>query len=112
MYFSEPGSAVREVAHLGHRAILEADMPKPFTCAELQIGPQGRIVIPAAVRQMLGLESGDKLVVRVENDCLVLEKADAIRKRLRKRFEKVAGDSLAAELLRERRTEVEGERAG
>ena len=39
----------------------------------LQVGPQGRIVIPAAVRQSLGIEPGDTLVARVEDGRLVLE---------------------------------------
>lgn len=49
---------------------------------EVQIGPQGRIVIPAALRKELNLKPGDRLVARKEGDSLVFESRATIEKRL------------------------------
>ena len=77
---------------------------------EVQLGPQGRLVIPAQLRRLLGFEPGDTLVARLENGRLILEKREAIRRRLKDRFARVAqGKSLASELLTERRREAERE---
>jgi AbrB family looped-hinge helix DNA binding protein len=53
---------------------------------EGQLGPQGRLVIPAQLRRLLGFEPGDTLVARLENGRLILEKREAIRRRLKDRF--------------------------
>jgi AbrB family looped-hinge helix DNA binding protein len=85
-------------------------MPKSFSQAEAHLGPQGRLVIPARFRRSLGFEAGDTLIVRVEDGRLVLEKADAIKRRLKARFAKIPeGVSLAHGLLSERREEAKKE---
>lgn len=77
---------------------------------EIQLGNQGRLVIPAPFRQALGFESGDRLIVRLENDSLVLEKAETVKKRLKNRFAQLPESvSLADELIAERRTEANKE---
>jgi len=77
---------------------------------EVQLGPQGRLVIPAQLRRLLGFEPGDTLVARLENGRLILEKQEAIRRRLKDRFARLPqGKSLASELLTERRREAERE---
>ncbi|MGH8572259.1 MAG: AbrB/MazE/SpoVT family DNA-binding domain-containing protein [Gammaproteobacteria bacterium] len=77
---------------------------------EVQLGPQGRLVIPAQLRRLLGFEPGDRLVARLEDGRLILEKREAIRRRLKDRFVRLpAGKSLASELLAERRREAERE---
>jgi len=53
---------------------------------EVQLGAQGRLVIPAKLRKALGLKPGDRLIARQEDDRLVLEKAGAIERRLRALF--------------------------
>lgn len=53
--------------------------------AEVQLGPQERLVIPAQIRRLLGFEPGDRLVVRLEDGRLILEKQVAIRRRLKDR---------------------------
>ena len=79
-------------------------MPKLTTHAEVQLGPQGRVVIPALLRRQLGFEPGDKLIVRLEDDRLILEKPETIKHRLKARFAHVPkGRSLADELISERR---------
>lgn len=71
----------------------------------VHLGRQGRIVIPAPLREQLGLAAGDTLVAREEDGRLILEKTAAVTARLRARFAHVApGRSLADELIAERRT--------
>lgn len=79
---------------------------------QIQVGPQGRIVIPAPLRRTLGLKSGDTLVVYLEEGRLVLERPEVIKRRLKARFKRVPpGKSLAAELLTERREETSREQS-
>ena len=78
--------------------------------AEVRVGPQGRLVIPAAIRKALDLEPGDTLTARVEEKRLVLEKREHILARLKAQFRKVPqGVSLVEELLAERRAESQRE---
>ncbi len=78
----------------------------------LQVGPQGRIVIPAAVRQSLGIEPGDTLVARVEDGRLVLETRAHLLARFSARFAGArmppadgGAGSVVDELIAERRAE-------
>jgi AbrB family looped-hinge helix DNA binding protein len=77
---------------------------------EVNLGRQGRLVIPAALRRSLGLEEGDTLVARQEAGRLVLEKPEEIKQRLKARFARVPNDRhLVDELLAERREEINRE---
>ena len=79
--------------------------------AKVNVGPQGRIVIPAGMRRALGIGRGDVLVARVEDGRVVLEKRDDVLARVQRRFEGMPeGVSLADELIRERREEARRER--
>ena len=79
---------------------------------EVQVGRQGRLVIPAALRRALGLAEGDTLLARMENERLVLEKRSTIQQRLKTRFAAVSPEiSLVDELIAERRTEYRRETA-
>jgi AbrB family looped-hinge helix DNA binding protein len=81
-------------------------------CNEVQVGPQGRLVIPAALRKALDLKPGDRLVARQEGDALVLERREAIEKRLQDRFRHIPKEvSLVDELIAERRAEAAKEAA-
>ena len=74
------------------------------SATNINIGKQGRIVIPANLRRSLGIKEGDRLVAREEEGRLVIEKREAIEKRLRARFAHISQDrSLADELIAERR---------
>lgn len=74
---------------------------------EVRIGPQGRLVVPATIRESLQLRPGDKLIARVEDGRLVLEKREHVIARLRAHFANVPqGVSLADELIAERRAEA------
>jgi AbrB family looped-hinge helix DNA binding protein len=84
-------------------------MPKD-EAIEVTVGPQGRLVVPAALRRRLGLQPGDVLVATADEDRLVLERRDAILARLQGRFAHIPPDvSLADELIAQRRQEAERE---
>jgi AbrB family looped-hinge helix DNA binding protein len=81
--------------------------------ARINVGPQGRIVIPARLRRSLAIEQGDTLVASLEEGRIVLEKREKVLARVRRRFEKVPREvSLADELISERREEARREQAG
>ena len=77
---------------------------------EVDVGAQGRVVIPAALRKALKLKRGDRLVVRKVGESLVLERREALERRLQERFAHIPSDvSLVDELIAERRAEAERE---
>ena len=77
---------------------------------EVHLGRQGRLVIPAALRRLLGFEEGDTLVAREEEGRLVIEKQERIKQRLKARFAQVPKNrSLVAELIAERREDAKRE---
>lgn len=69
----------------------------------------GRIVIPASVRKTLGLNPGDSLSLRVEdNELRILSQREAVRRAQQIVARRVArGRSLVQELSDERRSEAE-----
>ena len=72
--------------------------------SRVTLGEQGRFVVPAEVRRSLNLQPGDQLVIHTEDDRLVIEKVEAVERRLLARFANVApGVSLVDELIAERR---------
>lgn len=79
---------------------------------EVQVGAQGRVVIPAALRKALSLKPGERLVARKVGESLVLERREAVERRLRERFQHIPKDiSLADELIAERRADAVAEDA-
>jgi len=78
----------------------------------IQIGPQGRVVIPAALRRAVGMNVGDTLIARIDDGRIVLEKTSVVVGRLRERFRAIPADvSLADELIADRRAEARAEGA-
>jgi len=76
----------------------------------VRVGRQGRIVIPSAVREEMGLGFGDELLARVEDGRLVMERRGDVVRRLRDRYSEVApGRRLSEELISERREEARRE---
>jgi AbrB family looped-hinge helix DNA binding protein len=70
----------------------------------IEMGADGRILIPAEVRRRVGLRPGTPLVVRVEDERLVLEPRDTALRRLQDRFTSILAEvSLVDELLADRR---------
>jgi AbrB family looped-hinge helix DNA binding protein len=80
-----------------------------FECsARAKIGPGGRLVIPAAQRRELGLEVGDQVVIRVEDQELRvsslshrIERVQALVRRQNR-----TGEMLSESLIRGRRSEA------
>lgn len=88
-------------------------MPRPHSSNETRLSAQGRLVIPAKLRKALDLKPGDCLIARQEGESIVLERQDAVERRLRERFSHIPKDvSLAEELIAERRKEAERESNG
>ena len=85
-------------------------MAIPLVSNEVQLGAQGRLVIPAPLRKALNLSQGDRLVARKVGDSLVLERREVIEQRLQDRFRHIPPDvSLVDELIAERRAEADKE---
>ena len=82
----------------------------PVERATLNVAPNGRFVIPAAMREKLGIPSGGKIVARFEDGVLILESREAALRRMRAMAAKYAnGGSVSDELIAERRAEAERE---
>lgn len=73
----------------------------------LNIGKQGRLVIPADIREAVGLSPGDEVHVRLEGRRIVLERpADAVDEIRALGRGKAPNRSLVDELISERRAEA------
>lgn len=76
----------------------------------LRVGPKGRVVIPQGIREALGIQEGDTILVRLEDGRAVLETWEAVERELFALVDQVAGGrSLSAELIAERRAEARRE---
>ena len=84
------------------------EKPRPALTAKAVVGDKGRIVIPAAIREAMGLEAGDELDMYIENHELHLSTRWNRLKRAQERAQKFyePGRSLADELIAERRAEA------
>ncbi len=77
----------------------------------LRVADGGRIVIPAEVRERLGLDVGSDLVMTVEDDAATIMNAKVARRRARHRVRQYVdkGVSLSKELMAERKKEAASE---
>lgn len=78
----------------------------------IQVGPQGRVVIPAALRQAMGIEPGSVLLAQVLDGKLVLETQKQVLNQFFSRFAKARmapNGSVVDELIAEHRAEAAGE---
>jgi AbrB family looped-hinge helix DNA binding protein len=73
----------------------------------LRVTDGGRIVIPAEVRERLGMEVGADLVLTVEEDHATLMNVKSARRKAREKVRKYvpSGVSLSKELMTERKAE-------
>ena len=79
---------------------------------KLLVGPQGRVVIPAALRQAMGIGPGSVLVANVLDGKLVLETQKQVLNQFFSRFAQArvqAGGSVVDELIAEHRAEASNE---
>jgi AbrB family looped-hinge helix DNA binding protein len=80
--------------------------------AKVRLGPDGRVVIPAAFREALAIKEGETLIASVEDGTLQLMTIPAAVRKAQAMVRRFVpeGVSLVDELLEERRREVERER--
>jgi len=73
--------------------------------ARTRVGEKGRVVIPASIREALGIRIGDEIVLRIEDNELRLSTLKTRLARAQQRLRKFIkpGRSLSAELIAERR---------
>lgn len=68
-----------------------------------KVGPKGQVVLPKAIRERLGIEPGDEVIVEEEEGHIEIRKAatlDSLQGRLRK------GPDMLADLERAHREEI------
>jgi bifunctional DNA-binding transcriptional regulator/antitoxin component of YhaV-PrlF toxin-antitoxin module len=82
----------------------ESPPPQEWT----QVSPDGRLIIPASYRQLLGLETGGPLLMLVEGSEVRLLGRDAALRRAQAMFAPFVrkGERLSDELIADRRAEV------
>lgn len=72
--------------------------------ADITIGRQGRMVIPAKLRRSLNIQQGDAFTAHIEDDRLILESRETVLKRIKDRFSHVPREvSMVDDLIEERR---------
>jgi AbrB family looped-hinge helix DNA binding protein len=69
------------------------------------VGPKGRIVIPAAIRQQLSIGEGSELVAMIDDGGVLLLPRSEVKRRLRGMFAGIRA-SLADELISDRTHEA------
>lgn len=76
-----------------------------------KLNDNGRLVIPAEIRQQMGLKPGDTLLLRLEGDVLILESQLARVRRVQESLGNLipADRVLSNELLADRREEARRE---
>ena len=74
----------------------------------VRIGQRGTFVIPAELRSALALEEGTEALASAQDGRLVVERRDAVVRRVRETVARVVGDevNLVDELLAARREEL------
>lgn len=73
----------------------------------LTVSSNGRVLIPAEMRDVLGVRAGGTVMVKVEGDRLILEPLSSTLTTIREWAQKLVapGESLVDELIAERRRE-------
>jgi AbrB family looped-hinge helix DNA binding protein len=81
------------------------------TIVKTKVTQGGRIVIPAEMRKQLGIEIGEEVSLRIDNDALQVLSRKSALSRIQKAVREVVpeGVSLVDELIADRRKEFENE---
>jgi AbrB family looped-hinge helix DNA binding protein len=75
----------------------------------IRVGSKGRIVLPLAAREALGVEEDDELIAIVRDDGVLLVTKDEAERRVRAMF--ADGPNPVDELIAERRAEAAADNA-
>lgn len=96
---------VRDRALREETATYQDEPPKPEW---LQVGADGRVVIPVAYRRLLDIENGGAVQLRLENGAVILSSRDDVVQRVQALFAPYFRDrpSASEELIAERRAEA------
>ena len=80
--------------------------------ADAKVNENGRILIPAAIREQMGVKTGDDLVLTLEDGVLRVESYQAIIRKIQEEMQqyKKPGVLVSEELIAERREEARRER--
>jgi AbrB family looped-hinge helix DNA binding protein len=75
----------------------------------LSVGPNGRVVIPAAIHAELGVKNGGRLIARMVDGALVLEPIEVAVRRVQALVRQYVPDGagIVDELIAERRAAAE-----
>jgi len=86
-------------------------LPEHLSPLKVKLGPDGRVVVPAAFREALGLKEGDTLIASAGAGELKLMTIPAAVRRAQEMLRQFVpeGVSLVDELIEDRRREVEDE---
>ena len=103
----QPSDSSRDVSADATRAV-QAARERSERIHQITVGDRGRVVLPAEVRQALGITSGTKLMLQVEERCIRVQTLDQALDDLRRAFD---GHDPVGELIAERRREAERENA-
>jgi AbrB family looped-hinge helix DNA binding protein len=81
--------------------------------AHCRVNANGRIVIPAALRQQMGLQPGDAVTLTLANGVLQIRPHREVLREIQERMRQLVPDSrcLSEELIAERREEARREMA-
>lgn len=88
-----------------------AENVKSVVRAKARLSPNGRIVIPAALREQMGIKPGDTLMMDFEGGVLKIESFMSRIRRIQEEFRQYARPGVLAsdELIAERRAEARRE---
>lgn len=102
----------RESSGMGESAQAAYTAPQYVPFERVKLGEAGRLVIPAALRQQMGIKPGDELLLRVDEDgeLKVIGRTQAIRRiqAYAQQFKK-PGESVVDEFIAEREAEARRE---
>ncbi len=81
---------------------------KSTEAVRTKLNLNGRVVIPASIRQALGFEPGEEILLFVEDDELRMTSANKRAERAQKLYKKYVGEgvSLVDEVIADRRKEA------
>lgn len=104
------------ICHIIEKVTIVADVVKDALHAKAPLSANGRIVIPAAIREEMGFAPGDTLLMDVEDGVLRIESHRRRIRRIQEEFRKhvpikpgeiLMSDQLIAERREEARREME-----